>query len=63
MEIPQSSIITREEADKRRRESKHHLISEHEGYALHAVHDPKTGVTTIIGEARKVNGQWQKSTC
>jgi hypothetical protein len=59
MRIPESSIITREEADKRRRESKHHVIAEEGDYALHTVHDPKTGVTTVVGEAVKVDGKWK----
>ncbi len=62
MKIPKSSIITREEAEKRRRESKHHTIIEDGNHALHSVHDPKTGITTIVGEAVKVNGKWQKLT-
>ncbi len=62
MEIPKSSIITREEADKRRRESKHHVIVEQGGYAIHSVHDPETGVTTVVGEAVKVGGKWQSPT-
>lgn len=59
MKIPKSAIITREEAEKRRRESKHHVIIEEGDHALHSVHDPKTGITTVVGEARKVNGKWQ----
>lgn len=58
MKIPKKAIITREEADKRRRESKHHVIAEEGDHAIHSVHDPKTGITTVVGAAKKVGGKW-----
>lgn len=59
MKIPKKAIITREEAEKRRREAKHHSIVQDGDCAIHSVHDPKTGVTTIVGAAKKVDGKWE----
>jgi hypothetical protein len=51
MEIHKSLIITSEEAEKRQRESKHHIIIQEGEYALHSVYCPKTGITTVLREA------------
>jgi hypothetical protein len=52
MEIPKHAIITRQEADKRQREAKHHTIVREGEYVAHYVHDPATGITTLVREAK-----------
>jgi hypothetical protein len=48
MKIPKHAIITREEADRLQRESKHHIIIKEGELALHFVHNPDTGITALI---------------
>lgn len=52
IEVPKHAIITRDEADKRQRESKHHTIVREGEFALHYVHDPATGITTLVRAAK-----------
>ena len=42
-------IITTEEANRCRVASRHHCIVQEGTVALHLVHDPPTGVTTLVG--------------
>jgi hypothetical protein len=57
MELPNASIISRAEADRCRREAKHHIMVKEGNVAIHAVHDPETGVTTIVDHAELIDGK------
>jgi len=52
IETPQHAIITLEEAERRQREAKHHTVVREGEYAAHYVHDPATGITTLVREAK-----------
>ncbi len=52
IETPQHAMITREEAQKRQREAKHHTVVCEGKYAAHYVHDQATGITTLVREGK-----------
>ena len=52
MKIPPHAIISQEESDKLQREAKRHTIVIDGEYAAHYVHDIKTGVVTMVREAK-----------
>lgn len=57
MKLPPNAIISREEAEKLRQGSKHHLIVKEMDAAIHLVIDPKTQVVTIVGEATNLESK------
>ncbi len=59
--IPPSAIISADEAQKRRMQSKHHTIAREGDTAIHAVTDPKTGVITIVGEMTRKQAEAHKN--
>jgi hypothetical protein len=58
IETPQHAMITREEAQKRQREAKHHTVVCEGEYAAHYVHDQATGITTLVREAKRGFGRY-----
>ena len=51
LSIPASCLISREEAYRRRREAKHHIVVKEGNVAIHMVFDPVSGVTTVVDHA------------
>lgn len=59
--LPQSAIISADEAQKRRMQSTHHTIVREGDTAIHAVHAPASGVTTIVGEMTRQQAEAHKN--
>lgn len=57
MKLPKTCIISTEEAARLRRDSKYHTVVKEGDVAIHFVHNPVTGVNTIVDYAALVNGK------